>query len=1121
VPFHSVPLKKQTGAALLALMLIIIISSSFYLLTKLNTNLAKTQRDEETGIALRSAKDALIGYAVSYPDRDTAGVIDGPGYLPCPDIDNNGLAGAGPSGSPCSFPNTTIGRFPYKTLETEELRDGGGQRLWYALSENFKERNIKTIPLNSESPSQAELSVNGIDDIVAVIFAPGKPFDIQDRAADANDVTNYLEDDNSDLDTSFVTSANVNFNDRLIVITRQELMSAVEKRVLGETSQFLTTYFNTHGAYPWLTPFADPKSSKAPLRGEHDGGDSSAILIDSSRDFLEWGVANGDIVRNFTDGSIGMVTAVTQTSLTIAGPFLGSDNDYDDDDEYYIYPAALANLGQLRGVATNANDNASLEDANNDFNELDIMSGDIVDNLDDGSSGVVDTVSENELIFSSLTGGTDNDFDNGDSYIIRSHQGQVTGVTNNLTIDDANNNFIIMGVQPGDLILNNTDGSIGRVLSVDDADTLTVDELYFGNNNSFATGNNYSLPRYNTNNNAREGLLSIHEVGEAFKTALTFDWTITASPGDITVTDSTVLQNYMQNYAVAGSESFDDSIGACIWLLADIADCYGSLRNFVNISGNMTSGTNTAVITDSNAQFITEGVKRGDIAQDYDDEIFEISGTVDAANSGTATADTDVNGLTLEDTNNNFLNINISVGDTISNITDGSSGTIQSVSANQITADSLSGGADNTFEPGDSYRIGDVPLLYDVSEDFSGYERYSYVIQNNTLESDLGVPKIQGVISDIINTNILGITSYLGESLTPIEFRPGDNYAIYQPRKAVVESVSSETQLTTDNYTSSVNPDFDYFPGPVLNAEYYRIIPAGNSFSGTVDSTIPAPCATPSTPCQITDADGNFLSNGVVDGDVIENTSDFPNQSFGQITGVTETTITVTLYGGTQNKFTAGDVYTIYHDYVYSRVHIIHARFRGNQASKTLSEQRARDVCLGYSADCTALSAAVNFSGNGGDPLITVIDYEEDESTEAGRATFTPTAASSGNIRVSNIDYYLSEAVGEIPDWFISNKWHQLVYIAYSAGDSPNGGAMCIAGTNCLTVTGGGTVNNNKRALVISAGEPLAAAGQDRTLGAIGNFYENQNSTNGDDNFQTGGITNIFNDQNRVIDTSP
>jgi len=379
--------KAQTGAVLLAITLLIIIASSYYLARKLNTNLAKTQHSQETGIALNAARNALIGYAITFPDHDDSGVVDGPGYLPCPDLNNNGS-----SASNCSVAgNTTIGRLPNQTLRLEELRDTSGQRLWYALSENFRFGNDKTIPLNSESPSSAELSVNGTADIVAIIFAPGEPFDNQDRVAAVNDVTNYLEDDNSDLDTSFVTTANGDFNDRLVVITRQELMKAVEKRVLGEAGQFLTNYSNTHGAYPWLAPFADPKASKFALSGEHDGGNGAATLTDSSRDFVEWGVSNGDMVRNLTDGSIGTVTAVTQTSLTISGPFLGTDNDYDDDDEYYIYPDALSS--KLTGSATNANNNASLEDTNNDFIELDISLGDIVDNLTDGSSGVVDTVS--------------------------------------------------------------------------------------------------------------------------------------------------------------------------------------------------------------------------------------------------------------------------------------------------------------------------------------------------------------------------------------------------------------------------------------------------------------------------------------------------------------------------------------------------------------------------------------------------------------------------------------------------------------------------------------------------------------------------------------------------------
>jgi len=249
--FHNTSLKSQAGAALLAFMLIMIVGSSFYLATKLNTNLAKTQRDEQTGIALSAAKEALIGYAITYPDIVNAD--EGPGYLPCPDIDNDGSAEID-----CfDGDNTTIGRFPYKTLEVEELRDGNGERLWYALSENFRYGANKTIPMNSESPSSAGLFVNDRGDIVAIIFAPGKPFDAQNRAAGVNVVANYLEDDNADLDTAFTTNANIDFNDRLMVITRQELMQVVEKRVLGEVSQFFPCETTTAGISIATSPVAE------------------------------------------------------------------------------------------------------------------------------------------------------------------------------------------------------------------------------------------------------------------------------------------------------------------------------------------------------------------------------------------------------------------------------------------------------------------------------------------------------------------------------------------------------------------------------------------------------------------------------------------------------------------------------------------------------------------------------------------------------------------------------------------------------------------------------------------------------------------------------------------------
>jgi hypothetical protein len=271
---HFTPFKKQTGAVLLALMLVLIVGSSYFLVTKLNTNLSLTRHSEETGLALNAAKNALIGYAISYPDKVNADF--GPGYLLCPDKDNNGDA----EGS-CVLggTNNTIGRFPYETLELEDLRDSSGQRFWYAISQNFRNNPGKLVPLNSESPASADLSVNGVGDIVAVIIAPGAPVNGQNRDPSVTNITSeishYLEGDNNNLDTAFVTtlggairkdgeydtSGNYIFNDRLVVITRQELMQAVEKRVLGEAKQILLDFQTNHNVYPWLSPFATPSTS--------------------------------------------------------------------------------------------------------------------------------------------------------------------------------------------------------------------------------------------------------------------------------------------------------------------------------------------------------------------------------------------------------------------------------------------------------------------------------------------------------------------------------------------------------------------------------------------------------------------------------------------------------------------------------------------------------------------------------------------------------------------------------------------------------------------------------------------------------------------------------------------
>ncbi|MDZ7734838.1 MAG: hypothetical protein U5P41_00775 [Gammaproteobacteria bacterium] len=242
----------------IAIMLILVAGSSYMLVKKFNANAQKAQADVNTMAALKTAKQALISYAVTYPDNINPD--EGPGYLLCPDITNDGVAG----GSCSDGDNTTIGRFPFKTLEVPELRDGSGARLWYVVSENYK-NNPKVMPaLNSDTPGT--LQVDNIDDIVAIVFAPGEPVGDQNNRGSATEtIEDYLEGDNANLDQQFTRSGGEDFNDRLVIITRDELMTVVEKRVLGDVARALDRYrdadWNDSDAYPWLSPYTDPDNS--------------------------------------------------------------------------------------------------------------------------------------------------------------------------------------------------------------------------------------------------------------------------------------------------------------------------------------------------------------------------------------------------------------------------------------------------------------------------------------------------------------------------------------------------------------------------------------------------------------------------------------------------------------------------------------------------------------------------------------------------------------------------------------------------------------------------------------------------------------------------------------------
>lgn len=290
---------NQGGAALLIAMLILVLGLVTLLTFRSERKGPEMEAERKTTLALAQAKAALLGYAAGL---DISSIGPRPGDLPCPDLNNDGLAdtscgnAAGTSGQ-----DLRLGRLPWKTLGLPDLRDGYGERLWYAVSNNFK-KNTRTSMLNSDTPGTITvrdtsgnivLDGSGATGATAVVFSPGLaitlengyvqnrvcvPCDAQEKCTTVPatgtphcDPANYLDkalnEDNKDFidgnANGFINGAVMNasartiLNDKLIAITQLELMPLLEKRVAGEVLYCLTQYAAdpiNQGRYPWAAP---------------------------------------------------------------------------------------------------------------------------------------------------------------------------------------------------------------------------------------------------------------------------------------------------------------------------------------------------------------------------------------------------------------------------------------------------------------------------------------------------------------------------------------------------------------------------------------------------------------------------------------------------------------------------------------------------------------------------------------------------------------------------------------------------------------------------------------------------------------------------------------------------
>ncbi len=126
---------RQRGAGLFLLAVFLFAIFASLAAIGMSTRATQVQRQRITERALAHARESLLAYAAERPiDAEV-----GPGYLPCPDTDDDGWAEATCGSLPGHLGQADrLGRLPWKTLGLPDLRDGSGERLWYAVSSKHK-----------------------------------------------------------------------------------------------------------------------------------------------------------------------------------------------------------------------------------------------------------------------------------------------------------------------------------------------------------------------------------------------------------------------------------------------------------------------------------------------------------------------------------------------------------------------------------------------------------------------------------------------------------------------------------------------------------------------------------------------------------------------------------------------------------------------------------------------------------------------------------------------------------------------------------------------------------------------------------------------------------------------
>ncbi len=233
------------------MMLVLVLGTSWAMvgaITQASRNTLRAQR--QTGEALKLAKDALLGYLAQQALSSNV-----PGSFPCPEAANSiGTTNEGMKTNACST-LPVVGRLPWKTLGIDKPLDGAGEALWYVVG-----TGVRVAPINYSTTGS--LTVDGTANAaVALIIAPGaalnslsststapspctKRAQSAGRIASTLNAADFLECGNATL-SSFTTSRSDGWgNDRAVMITSSELLSAIEGAVADRIQRFVAPILN-------------------------------------------------------------------------------------------------------------------------------------------------------------------------------------------------------------------------------------------------------------------------------------------------------------------------------------------------------------------------------------------------------------------------------------------------------------------------------------------------------------------------------------------------------------------------------------------------------------------------------------------------------------------------------------------------------------------------------------------------------------------------------------------------------------------------------------------------------------------------------------------------------------